>query len=63
MEHFLFKDESLYDREYRTALTMLCGWTMSGKHKHDDVPAAMSMLTGYIVNYESGRVTLMNRIF
>ena len=63
MEHFLFKDESLYDREYRTALSMLCGWTMSGKNKHDDVPDAMSMLTGYIVNYESGRVQLMNRIF
>ena len=63
MEHFLFKDESLYDREYRTALAQMCGWTMSGKNKHDDVCDAMSMLTGYIVNYESGRVQLMNRIF
>lgn len=63
MEHFLFKDESLYDREYRTALAMLCGWTMSGKNKHDDVPDAFSMLTGYITNYESGRVSLMQRLF
>ena len=62
-EHCLFKDESLYDKEYRTAMAMLCGWTMSGKNKHDDVPDAFSMLSDYIQNYESGRVTVMQRIF
>ena len=62
-DHFLFKDESLYDKEYRTAMSMLCGWTMSGKNRHDDCPDAMSMLSDYIQNVESGRVTLMQRIF
>ena len=62
-EHCLFKDESLYDKEYRTAMAQLCGWTMSGKNKHDDVPDAFSMLSDYIQNYESGRVTVMQRIF
>lgn len=62
-QHCLFKDESLYTKEYRTAMTMLCGWTMSGRNKHDDVPDAFSMLSDYIQNVESGRVTLMQRIF
>ena len=62
-ERCLFKDESLYDKEYRTAMAQLCGWTMSGKNKHDDVPDAFSMLSDYIQNYESGRVTVMQRIF
>ena len=62
-QHCLFKDESLYDKEYRTAMAQLCGWTMSGKNKHDDVPDAFSMLSDFIQNYESGRVTVMQRIF
>lgn len=59
----LFKDESLYDKEYRTAMAQLCGWTMSGRNKHDDTPDAFSMLSDFIQNYESGRATLMQRIF
>ena len=62
-QHCLFKDESLYDKEYRTAMAQLCGWTMTGKNKHDDVPDAFSMLSDYIQNFESGRVTVMQRIF
>lgn len=62
-QHCLFKDESLYDREYRTAMAQLCGWTMTGKNKHDDVPDAFSMLSDYIQNFESGRVTVMQRFF
>ena len=62
-QHCLFKDESMYTKEYRTAMSMLCGWTMSGRNKHDDVPDAFSMLSDYIQNVESGRVTLMQRIF
>ena len=61
--HCLFKDESMYDKEYRTAMAQLCGWTMSGRNKHDDVPDAFSMLSDYIQTAESGRVTLMQRIF
>lgn len=61
--HCLFKDESLYDKEYRTAMAQMCGWTMSGKNKHDDVPDAFAMLSDYIQNWESGRVTLMQRFF
>lgn len=62
-QHCLFKDESLYDKEYRTAMAQLCGWTMTGRNKHDDTPDAFSMLADYIQGYESGRVTVMQRIF
>lgn len=62
-QYCLFKAESEYSKEYRTAITMLCGWTMAGKNKHDDVPDAFSMLAEFIVNQESGRATIMQRIF
>ena len=62
-QHCLFKDESLYDKEYRTAMAQLCGWTMTGRNKHDDTPDAFSMLADFIQGYESGRVTVMQRIF
>lgn len=62
-QYCLFKAESEYSKEYRTAITMLCGWTMAGKNKHDDVPDAFSMLAEFIMNQESGRATLMQRIF
>ena len=44
-------------------MAMLCSWTMAGKNKHDDVPDAFSMLSDFIQNYESLRVTVMQRIF
>lgn len=47
-EHFLFKDESKYDAEYRAAMNFLVSYTMSGKNKHDDVPDAMSMLADFV---------------
>ncbi len=59
----LFKDESLYDKEYRAAMNMLCGYTMGGKNKHDDVPDAFSMLADFIQSYESGRVEVLRRPF
>ena len=53
-EHFLFKDDSVLktSKEYRRALQMLCGYTMSGKNKHDDVPDAFAMLSEYAQSFE-----------
>lgn len=47
-EHFLFKDNTKQDVEYAQAMNMLCGYTMNGKNKHDDVPDAMSMLANFV---------------
>lgn len=62
-QNFLFKDESVYSREYRSAMNMLTGYTMSGKNKHDDVPDAMSMLTDMIQGYELNIITVHKRPF
>jgi predicted phage terminase large subunit-like protein len=62
-EHCLFKDESLYkgDKEYRTAMQMLCSYTMAGKNKHDDVPDAMAAFYDYAITIDSQIVTVFHR--
>lgn len=61
--HFLFKDNSAIknDKEYKAALGMLCGYTMSGKNPHDDVPDAFSMLADFIQSFETMQVKIMAR--
>lgn len=62
-EHFIFKDETLYTKEYKNAMNMLCGYTMAGKNKHDDVPDALAQLVDYIGSADSGRVEVVKRPF
>lgn len=51
-EHCLFKDKSVItDKEYRTAMSFLCGYTMAGKNKHDDVPDGMAQLALYAQSF------------
>lgn len=62
-EHFLFKDESYCKehKEYKKALSMLCGYTMAGKNKHDDVPDAIAMLVDYIDSLKGSKVEVFAR--
>ena len=62
-EHFLFKDESKTksDKEYKTFLSQLCSYTMSGRNKHDDVCDAMAQCAEYLQNFSSGRVQVFQR--
>lgn len=64
-EKFLFKDNSVLktDKEYRKALGMLCGYTMAGKNKHDDVPDAFAMLAEFIQSLEANTVKVFKRPF
>lgn len=64
-ERFLFKDDSVLknNKEYRKALGMLCGYTMAGKNKHDDVPDAFAMLAEFVQSLEKGRVEVFKRPF
>lgn len=64
-ERFLFKDNSVLktDKEYRKALGMLCGYTMAGKNKHDDVPDAFAMLAEFIQSLEANTVKVFKRPF
>lgn len=65
LAHCLFKDDSVIkgDREYKRFLQMLCGWTMSGRNKHDDVPDAMSQLAEYIQSFSMNKVEIIKRPF
>ena len=62
-EHFLFKDENYCKdhKEYRKAMDMLCGYTMAGKNKHDDVPDAIAMLVDYIDSMRGTQVEVFHR--
>lgn len=63
-EHFLFNDEKIkHNKEYRRAVNMLCGYTMTGKNKHDDVPDAMAMLAEYAQTFEKNAITVFKRPF
>lgn len=64
-EHFLFKDESVYkdDKEYRTAMNLLCSYTMAGKNKHDDIPDSISMLVAFSETFRLAKVEVFSRPF
>ena len=62
-EHFLFKDVSKYDAEYRMAMNFLVSYTMSGKNRHDDVPDAMSMLADFVQGKVRAAAVVMKRPF
>lgn len=64
-EHFLFKDNSVIkiDKEYKKALNFLCGYTMAGKNKNDDVPDAIAMLVEYVDSFQRGKVEVFKRPF
>lgn len=62
-EHFLFKDTTYCkdNKEYRTAMQMLCSYTMAGRNKNDDVPDAISMLVDYIDSLQTAKVEVFHR--
>lgn len=64
-EHCLFKDDSVIkrDREYRRFMQFLCGYTMAGKNKFDDVCDAMAMLSEYIQSFSLNKVEIVKRPF
>ena len=65
IEHCLFKDNSTIgsDKEYRRFLQFLCGYTMAGRNKFDDVPDAMAMLSEYIQSFALNKVEIVKRPF
>ena len=70
-QHCLFKAESLYagkgkgvlDREYRTAMGFLTGYTMKGRNKHDDVPDAMADLENFTKSFSVSKIEVRKRQF
>lgn len=62
-EHCLFKDNSVLkgNKEYRRMMSFLCGYTMAGKNKHDDVPDAFAMLAEFVQELEGATVKVFQR--
>ena len=61
-EHFLFKDDTVErNKDYRRMIDQLCGYTMSGRNKHDDTPDVMAQLVEYIQSMQSSKVEIFKR--
>ena len=64
-EHVLFRDKSVIgeDKVYRRMLNFLCGYTMSGKNKHDDVPDGMAQLAQYAQALQGSQAVAKTRFY
>lgn len=62
-EHFLFKDPSQYDTDYRVAMNFLCSYTMTSKNKYDDVPDAMSMFASLVQGQTTQAAVVLKRFW
>lgn len=64
-EHVLFKDDSVIksNKVYHKMLNFLCGYTMAGRNKNDDVPDGMAMLAEYVQSLEGNSVSVFRRPF
>ena len=64
-DHFLFKDNSVINRDndYKTFMRLLTSYTMAGKNKHDDPPDAVAMLADYVQSFGSHTITVCKRPF
>lgn len=64
-DRVLFKDNSVIkkDKEYRRMLNFLCGYTMAGKNRNDDVPDAWSLFAEYVQQLEGSKVEVFRRPF
>lgn len=61
--HVLFRDKSVSDKEYRSAMKQLIGYTMVGKNKHDDAPDSLALFVEMVASSEMNAVTVMRRPF
>ena len=64
LEHCLFKDDSVvHSKEYKRFMQFLCGWTMAGRNKFDDVPDGMAQLAEFIQSFGMNKVEIVKRPF
>ena len=63
--HILFLDKNAqgYTKEYQTAMTQLCTYSIAGKNKNDDVPDTLSMFVDWQMSDRANIATIMKRPF
>lgn len=62
-QHCLFKDDTVSDKNYKRAVTKLCGYSVSSRNKHDDVPDAFAQLALYGESMGGAKVQVIARPF
>ena len=62
-QHVLFRDDKVQNKEYRTAMNMVIGYTMAGKNKHDDTVDALAMFVDMIASSDVNTAVVMRRPF
>lgn len=62
-EHILFRDSTVSNREYKTAMNQLVKYTMAGKNKHDDIPDVLSLFVDMVASSELNVAKIMRRPF
>ena len=64
LEHCLFKDDSVvHSKEYKRFMQFLCGWTMAGRNKFDDVPDGMAQFAEFVQSFGMNKVEIVKRPF
>ena len=63
--HILFLDKNAqgYTKEYQTAMTQLCTYSIAGKNKNDDVPDALSMFVDWQMSDTRNIALILKRPF
>ena len=61
--HILFRDDKVQNKEYRTAMNLVIGYTMTGKVKHDDPPDALALFVDMVASSDLNTVKVMKRPF
>ena len=61
--HILFRDDKVQNKEYRTAMNLVIGYTMTGKVKHDDPPDALALFVDMIASSDVNTAIIMKRPF
>ena len=63
--NILFLDEKAdgYTKEYRTAMSQLCTYSIAGKNKNDDVPDTIAMFVDWMMSDKTNIATLIKRRF
>ena len=61
--HILFRDDKVQNKEYRTAMNLVIGYTMTGKVKHDDPPDALALFVDMVASSDVNTAVVMRRPF
>ena len=63
--HILFLDKKAegYTKEYQTAMTQLCTYSLGGKNKHDDVPDTLAMFVDWQMSDTRNIAVILKRPF